>query len=298
MDSAILSHVTITRSHADGLVLDHAIGAGLSIQAMTGLSDLNMRGARLSGLRISAASIDRGVAVGASLPGIQLTDVVLTGCDFSGADLTEATFLGVTGRDNVMVRVQMAGGTWTRCRLPGTDLRGASAENARLLECVMPGSRLTTVDDRDGRSSFTGRALVVRNCDLSDADFTDAYLYRAFFSGDPVTGMRMDRCTLAGANLVQAYVAAALPGSDLIRLHGAYARFNQSDLSGADLTAANLYQASFVKVVVAGTNLTGVQAPLFFDRCFGVDHATIDEDLRIWLAGLADVLVSRRVGSA
>lgn len=297
MDAANVSHVTITRSNADGMVLSHAIGAGLVMQAMTGLSGLNMRGARLSDLRIRAAAIDRGTAAGASLPGLQLTDVTLAGCDFSGADLTETTWRGVTGQDNSLVRVQMAGGTWTRCRLPCTDLRGASMENARLLECVMPSSRFTTVDDGNGQASFSGRALIARDCDLSDADFTDAYLYRACFTGDPVTGMRLDRCTFAGANLIQAYVAAALPHADLTRLLGAYSRFNQSDLTGANLTAAGLYQASFVKAVLTDANLAGVQAPVFFDRCRGMEQAILGDDLSAWTADLAAALARRRIGS-
>ncbi len=170
-------------------------------------------------------------------------------------------------------------------------------ENARLLECDVSDSRFTNLDDERGHASFTGRGLMARDCHLARADFTDAYLYRASFTGDPVIGMRMDDAKFTGANLIQAYVAAALPGADLRCMHAAYSRFNQSDLTGADLTGAGLYQSSFVKVVLTGADLTAVSAPLFLDRCKGVTDAVMDEDLRRWAGVLAGALGTRRSGS-
>ncbi len=170
-------------------------------------------------------------------------------------------------------------------------------ENARLLECDVSDSRFTNLDDERGHASFTGRGLTARDCHLARADFTDAYLYRASFTGDPVIGMRMDDAKFTGANLIQAYVAAALPGADLRCMHAAYSRFNQSDLTGADLTGAGLYQSSFVKVVLTGADLTAVSAPLFLDRCKGVTDAVMDEDLRRWAGVLAGALGTRRSGS-
>ena len=130
-----------------------------------------------------------------------------------------------------------------RCSLPGSDFRGANMENARLLECQLPESRFTQYTDDDASTvGFVGRALVVRDCDLGSAQFAGAYLDRASFTGDPVMGMRMDQVDLAGANLIQAYVAAAMPGAVLKGANAAYSRFNQSDLRAADLKGADVFR--------------------------------------------------------
>ena len=292
-----LSCATITRSHADDAVFDGAMGSGLVLQVLTGMARVSFDGARLSELRIRSAGWTEGSAMDAALIGLQLVDVTMFSCDFSGSDLTQATWRSVTGHGNFLRRVQLAGGTWTRCRLPVTDLRGASMENARLLECDLSDSKFSNLDDERGHASFTGRGFTARDCHLARADFTDAYLYRASFTGDPVTGMRMDDAKFTGANLIQAYVAAALPGADLRSAHAAYSRFNQSDLTGADLTGVGLYQSSFVKVVLTGADFTAVSAPFFLDRCKGVADAVMDEDLRRWAITLAEALSTQRNGS-
>lgn len=297
LDNTQVSHLTITRSNADRLVLAGATGTGLTIQSMTGLRGIDLRDAHLPGLRIRGVSLTDALFRGASLPSFDLTDAALTNGDLTGCDLTGAAFRSVAGADNALRRAQLADASFIDCRLPGTDLCGASAENTRFLRCIMPGSQFTDVQDQGERASFTGRAMIMRDCDLTEADFTNAYLYRASFTGDPVTGMILDGAKFTRANLIQAYVAASLCHADLRRLLGAYSRFNQSDLTDADLSGASLYQSSFVKVVLTETDLRGIAPPLFTDRCRGLDTARLDDPLRTWCSDLSDTLAGRPSGS-
>jgi uncharacterized protein YjbI with pentapeptide repeats len=297
LDRTQVSHVTITRSSADRLVLAGATGTGLTIQSMTGVRAIDLRDANLSGLRIRAASLSEAVFAGASLPSLELTDAALTNADLTGCDLTGATFRSVAGTDNSLQRAQLADASFVDCRLLDTDLCGASAENSRFLRCIMPASRFTDIEDHGERASFTARAVIMRDCDLSEADFTNAYLYRASFTGDPVTGMILDRSKFTRANVIQAYIAASLRRADLRRLLGAYSRFNQSDLTGANLTGASVHQSSFVKVVLTDTDLRGVAPPVFIDRCRGLDTAALDAPLRMWCSDLSGTLTSRPSGS-
>lgn len=297
LDHTQATHLTITRSNAEALVLAGASGTGLTIQSMTGLGGLDLRNARLPGLRIRAASLADALFAGASLPELDLTDISLANGDLTRCDLTGAAFRSVAGADNSFRRAQLADASFVDCRIPASDFCGASAENSRFLRCSMPGSRFSDIEDQGERASFTGRALIMRDCDMTEADFTNAYLYRASFTGDPVTGMILDAARFTRANLIQGYVAASLRRADLRQLLGAYSRFNQSDLTGATLSGASLYQSSFVKVVLTGTNLQGVAPPVFIDRCRGMDSAVLDAPLRTWCDDLSAALTGRPSGS-
>ena len=297
LDNAEVTHLTMTRSNAYGLVMAGATGTGVTIQSMTGMDGLNLAAASLPDLRVRNAAIVDGVLTGAALPGLDMTSVTLINSQLDNCDLTGATLRTVTGQHNSVKRVHAADVSFIDCRLPVTDLSGASMENARFLRCIMPNSRFTDVHDGAVRASFTGRALVVRDCDLTAADFTNAYLYRASFTGDPVTGMTLDSANFSHANLIQAYVAASMKQADLRRMLGAYSRFNQSDLTGANLAAASLYQASFVKTVLINASLRGVAPPVFLDRCAGLTDDSLDQPLQAWCREFSRALAGQRTGS-
>lgn len=297
LDNAQVSHVTITRSNADRLVLTGASGIGLTLQSMTGLHAVDLRNARLPALRIRAAALSETRLADAWLVGSDLADVALTDADLSRCDLTGASLRSVVGKANSLRRAQLSDTSFVDCRLPCTDLSGASAENARFLRCIMPNSLFTQVEDHTGLASFTARGMMVRDSDFSEADFTGAYLYRACFTGDPVTGMILDSARFTRANLIQAYIAASMRRVDLRRAMGAYSRFNQSDLTGGDLTAASLFQASFVKVVLTKANLRGVAPPVFLDRCRGLELDRLDDALGHWCRDFNQILSGQPSGS-
>jgi uncharacterized protein YjbI with pentapeptide repeats len=248
-------------------------------------------------MTIRTAAMTDMRATKADLPDLTMSDVQLQECDFSDTVLTGATFRKVSGRNNSFKTTQLAHANFLTSHLIHSDFRGANAENIRFISCVMPDSKFTYLDNESRRSAFIARGMTVRDCDFNRADFTGAYLYRASFTGDPVTGMQLQGASFRGANLIQAYIAANLIDSDFCQLIGAYSRFNQSDLTNAKLNAATLYQASFVKVKLAHTSLLGVKAPIFMDRCPEADTALLDSDLASWQQELAETLSRRPSGS-
>jgi uncharacterized protein YjbI with pentapeptide repeats len=298
LTGATLAAGTITRSSMDGSDLRQTRGVGLTLQQITAMSDVQMDDACLPELSVRSATLRRLRARGAVFTGGRFSDIGADSCEFHGSDLTETLLRAVRGRDNSFSCCALVGASLARCSLPGSDFRGANMENARLLECQLPESRFTQYNsDGGGAVGFVGRALVVRDCDLASAQFTRAYLYRASFTGDPVIGMRMDQVDMTGANLIQAYVAAAMPGAVLKGVNAAYSRFNQSDLRAADLKGATLFEASFVKTSLHDADLTAVRAPLFVDRCPGLTSARMDEGLRGWTVQLAATLARERIAS-
>ena len=298
LTGATVASGTITRSSMDGADLRRTRGAGLTLQQITAMSDVQMDDANLPELSVRSATLRRLRARGAVFTGGRFSDMAADSCDFHGSDLSETLLRTVRGRDNRFSCCALVSASAVRCSLPGSDFRGANMENARLLECQLPESRFTQYAGDDGSSvGFVGRALVVRDCDLASAQFARAYLYRASFTGDPVMGMRMDQVDMADANLIQAYVAAAMPGAVLKGANAAYSRFNQSDLRAADLKGATLFEASFVKTSLDDADLTAVRAPLFVDRCPDLASARMDEGLRGWTDRLAAVMAQERIAS-
>lgn len=148
--------------------------------------------------------------------------------------------------------------------LRGAVLTAARGENLHIVESDLSDAEMST---------FLGRCLTVRDSSLARANLRHANLYRAMITGDPPRGMSLRRAVLDGATLVQAYIAADLREAGLVGANCAYSRFSQSDLSGARLDGAGMYQSTWVKTVVTGASLTGVKAPVFTDRCPGLAEA-------------------------
>jgi hypothetical protein len=122
-------------------------------------------------------------------------------------------------------------------------------------------------------------------------------------TGDPPKGMSLRGADLENATLVQAYVAADLRGARLNGANCAYSRFSQSDLSGAQLNGANMYQSTWVKVVAQGASVAGLRAPVFVDRCPGLETAVREsagdtaEEFGAFLRRFAAALALGRKGS-
>lgn len=290
LDGARVSHMTITRTQAAGISLVGAVGTGVALQSMGSLPGADFSQTHLYHARIRSTELRDVNFSNAALLGLDMSDVALTNIELMGADLSEASLRAVSGNRNSFRRAQLSDTSFINCRMAETDFSGAGAECARFLRCTMPGSLFTSFDDERGRASFTARGLTARDCDFSGADFSHAYLYGASFIGDPVGGMQLDGARFTGANLVQTTISASLRGVDLRRALCAYSRLTRSDLTNADLTGAALHQATLIKVILTNAILTGVKAPIFTDRCRGIDSASLDEELRQWCDSLASLL--------
>ncbi|MFJ5637189.1 pentapeptide repeat-containing protein [Streptomyces goshikiensis] len=264
LDGSCVDQLSVTKSSLRDTSLRSAAGHGLVLQRLTAADGLVLADAGLPQLRLTGVQAHDWRAAGLKAPDADFTDLTVTAADFSGAQLT--------------------GARWTRCTLPEVRLGGASLSNGSIVESCLRGAVLTAArgenlhivesDLSDAEmSTFLGRCLTVRDSSLARANLRHANLYRAMITGDPPRGMSLRRAVLDGATLVQAYIAADLREAGLVGANCAYSRFSQSDLSGARLDGAGMYQSTWVKTVVTGASLTGVKAPVFTDRCPGLAEA-------------------------
>jgi uncharacterized protein YjbI with pentapeptide repeats len=137
-------------------------------------------GAHLDGLRLTATTLER----------LRLMDVVVEGCELSGASLVDAN----------LVRVR-----FVRCRMSGVSLAGLRAREVRFVDCRMDGAELGMAD--------------LERCELVDCDLEGADLTAARLTGCGVLGSRLDRAQLSKATLT----GVDLHGSTFEGLRGAEA---------------------------------------------------------------------------
>lgn len=177
-------------------------------------------------------------------------ETILTGADFTGADLRGADF-GNARLDRAVFRdAKLDNAQLVTARLDGADLAGAALGNARFQECV-----------------FT-------NATLAGVDFS-----RATINGCRFDGAVLDNAVLQGAQNDlgwRDFSGASLRGVDLSGFD-----FSHSTLAGADLANADLTGARFVEADLTGANLSGaildgvVVDAAILDGVTGLDESTV-----------------------
>lgn len=153
-------------------------------------------------------------------PGQELAAVELYGCTLRNARLGGATLRRWVFED---------------CRFEDCDLSNAVLSGCVFQRCVFQGCRLVGVDWREasplsfeaefcecalGLSNFAGMALVglqVVRCDCTEADFTEADLRDAAFSGTKLGGALFEQTRLEGADLSEASGDAVDPRQNRVR---------------------------------------------------------------------------------
>jgi len=118
---------------------------------------LDLRRSRLTRCALTSCRIHR----------LQLTDVVVDGCDWSGADLEEATLTRVHFRE---------------CRMSGVTMARASVRDVLFSDC--------RIDDAN-----------LRMCDLERVTFDRADLRLADLMGSTFKHVRLFDCDLSGADV-------------------------------------------------------------------------------------------------
>lgn len=287
---AKLSQVTITKTYLAACSFFQSKGDCLSIVRPTSVDGLVLEGAHLPYLRLSKVS-GRITARALSAPFADLHLSNLSRMELEQAELTDARLLSVNLSDANLVGAVLNGASIRSCQLDGADLSRASGESISIIESTMRAAKFV---------GFRGRCAFMRDCDLENADLSQAYLYRSILTGDPPQSMALDRANLEGSNLVQAYLAAGMTGSNLEAARLAYIRMNQSSLRDANLSGISPFQASFVKVDFAGATITTFEPPFFADRCPGLQTALKDGPPRepeTYLAELSSLMRRGRAGS-
>lgn len=170
-------------SDLDAEVSWDGVEASASATVRDGAVDCQITGSRLSGVQFTATECHR----------LRLLDVVLDDCEFSGAVLSEATFVRVEFNRCRMSGLVAAGlnahdVTWSACKLDGVNYRAATFERCEWSDCLM--------DESDFYASKLTFASFYR-CDLTRAEFSKA---------------RCDRVNLHGSTLDRISGAASLGG--------------------------------------------------------------------------------------
>lgn len=184
--------------------------------------------------------------------------------NLAGRDLRHADFTGSS-----MQRANLAGATLTDARLPlanltRANLSGARATGARMTAAGLTNANLTGADLRGARLNGT---IKFTNANLTNADLTGANLGSALLLGVTVTGADFTgaRLTNVGSSSLVGQPVAVPAGWRVVqgRLAGPTANlwgasFTDADLSGIDLSGANLIYASIGgNSTLRGTPMTG-----------------------------------------
>ena len=247
LSDADLSGAIMLRANLKGAILERANLEGAQL-GLADLSDASLDHATLSLCDLHKARVDRATFThaqldntnftaitgddvsfasstgalttftDANLPRARFDDVQLETPDFSGATLESASFTGAH-----MTQARLFDTKAEKATLSGATMPDASAVGARFNGAIMHGV--------SAPGSIWERAFL-DECDLSTAElpgasFVKASCEKAIFSGADLRGARFRKAKLVKAVMFRA---------DMME-----ASFEDTDLSGANLSNANLY---------------------------------------------------------
>jgi uncharacterized protein YjbI with pentapeptide repeats len=140
----------------------------------------------LDGLRITRAELHGVGLTGTQLHDVAWRDVVLTGCELSGAWLAHATLTRVEVRESrgvglVAIESAVVHARFVGCRLDGANFRATSFdqcvfERCSLVDADLSGARLARVE--------------FDTCDMTRADLSGAAIQTTSLRGCTVDGLR------------------------------------------------------------------------------------------------------------
>ena len=246
LDKADLNGAKFGNAVMDGISMAYAnlTGADLS-GASLGCSNgrcANLANAILDNARLSNARLDGINLAGASMVGTQLDRASLQCVDkqcanlqkarLHGANLAKANLSGANlyaatlSKGNVGVAATLAGAHLKNANLSFSILTGADFSGANFYG-TYPGLCATTEPNHGGTTMQCASAY---KAEMTDTNFSKAYLYGVDFSGSQIRGGLFDSAFLTGASFAAASIDA---NSD-----GVPTRFTNAHLEGADLASA------------------------------------------------------------
>jgi len=256
---------------------------GIAIESRESLSERDLTGADLSGMKLAGIDFSRALLESADLSGCDLSGANLDGAvlakaNLRGANLTNARLSGTNLggavlRDAVLVNADMTDVVMMRADLAGADLTGANLDGASWLE-VKGGpvnfSRVAFGECNFIKADFGGARF--GGADLSGANFVECSLDGADFAGATMVktafvASRGERVSFRDAHLAQGVFAhgssfadADFTGADMERanLRGTLligARFDHANLAGADLSECDASGATFERANLKGALL-------------------------------------------
>ncbi len=177
---------------------------------------------------------------GASLRGVDLSNLELSGADFTDADLSGATLDGARLFKAKLDNASLVRATMSGADLTGASLRGTNLENARAFGCGL------------GLADLTGASLF-------GADFPKSTLTRAVLHNTDLRSVNLERGRMREADLTGADLTGAdLRHVDLAKSVVAGAIFNNADLRESRLRKiAGFEKAQWLGVDIRDINFAG-----------------------------------------
>ncbi|MEJ7687341.1 MAG: pentapeptide repeat-containing protein [Variovorax sp.] len=246
----------LTGSKWDGALLDHARFQGATLDNATGLNGTVGNPSRLSAVKFNKASLQNVDLSNAQLYGAQFTDANLSNSSLAGSFLSANT--GAT--PPIESAAVFDGAHLKNVNLAGAQLMGASFLYASLYGAyggstpAFPCQSNTSQCSVGSRTGFTCGCATASGANLTGADFSNAFLFGADFSGSGtiVNGTRFGSAILTGASF---------EGASFQVNGGAAPDFTKALLQGATFsTDANLGNAGLLNAFVdfgAASNTTG-----------------------------------------
>lgn len=248
LDKADLNRAVFGNAVMDGVSLAGANLAGADLRgASLGCSNgrcANLAGALLDNARLSNAKLDGINLAGASMVGTQLDQASLQcvnrqcanlqqarlhGANLAKANLSGANLYGAElSKGSIGVAATLAGAHLKNANLSFSILTGADLSGANFYS-AHPGPCSTSELNHGGTTMQCASAYKAQ---MTDTNFSKAYLYGVDFSGAQIRGGLFDNAVLTAASFAGASIDA---NSDGVRTRFANARLEGTDLAGAAL---------------------------------------------------------------
>jgi len=205
-----------------------------------------------------------GDFTGASLSGLNLDNMDLSGSIFDdanlqltslvGANLTGVSFIGSQLSGAILVNATLHAADFNKAIMTNTHLGGADILNCDFSDADLTAEVLSTVSL--GGSKFVGAILVGAALDYSD--LTGCDLSKANLSQAKLQSAKLDKTTLDGTVLI----GADLTHASLQNVKGDKSNLSRAivrlvNLNGAILTMTNMRGAQLDGAKITGANLSG-----------------------------------------
>ena len=195
-------------------------------------------------------------------------EMAISGCRFGNLLAENARWEGVSALESDLDRWSLDNAVFKRCPFIRVDGNGLDFSSVRFESCNLYQSEF-----REARFRWA-RGSIFAECELADADFSEADLTGALFAKSKAPGACFERARIEGGLFPDAVLTGA-------RFAGAAAKgsvWTGADLTGADLERLDAYRSVFRNAVLADANVANarfVEADLH-----GVEETLAGADLR------------------
>ncbi len=184
------------------------------------------------------------LGTGAPLDGVDMSEAILTGLDFSGKSL-----VGANLKEAVLANCRLTGANLSEAVLAGSDLtgcdlHGANLQGADLVRARLDGANLDETDVNEADFSMAQAAgATFRKARGASVQLAGAVLSKARFDGAEMPSADFTQAKLDGAH----FNGAKMPEIKLYYATGEGSCFDKAELDEARCDDADLVKSSFVE---------------------------------------------------